>query len=103
MQVEKISARETSQYLAWDDFGSRIIGRATVVRSGDSALVQHIDISREYRGNGAGSELLKIILSDLEGLEVKTTTFEGRVKWYEKHGFRRTGERNKLVEMKKSP
>lgn len=70
-----------------------------IVRDGESAHIVEINVSREWRGRGIGSELLRIIKEDFRGKRVTAEVFRERVGWYERNGFERAGERGHLVLM----
>lgn len=96
MHIEKTCEGDTHRYECWDT--SSVIAVA-IVRDGESAHIVEINVNREWRGKGIGSWLLNLIKEDFGGKRITAEVFKERESWYERNGFRRTGEKGHLVMM----
>lgn len=104
MYTERNRSGRTREYLVWDDYQTQVIASAHVeLKSGNLVLLQNINVSPSYRGNGVGSELLSQILADFNGSKIMAYVFESRAEWYERYGFRRDGNKGPLVKVVKIP
>lgn len=91
------------RYECWDDYGCSVVASAVVREHGEQACLQDINVSSSYRRRGIGTGLLKQILADFRGRTIVASVFEGRVPWYERHGFRTAGRERNLVRIERAP
>jgi len=103
MQIERFEQEGARRYECWDDYGCSVVASAVVLEHGELARLQDINVSSSYRGRGIGTGLLKQILVDFKNAVIVANVFEGRVSWYERHGFRPVGKEGDLVRIEKSP
>lgn len=103
MQIERRDLEDRCKYVVWNEYGSHIIGSATLVDGDKPVLLKGINIQRNRRGRGIGSELLNRILSDFEDSEIIAEVFNARVRWYRRHGFELDEEFDQLVRVRRSP
>jgi N-acetylglutamate synthase-like GNAT family acetyltransferase len=104
MYTERNTSGRLCEYLVWNEYRTQVIASACVELEVDgSAVLHNINVSSGYRGNGVGTELLSQILADFSGSRIIAYVFEGRAKWYERHGFRRDGNKGSLVKVVKDP
>jgi len=103
MQIERFKQEGARRYECWDDYGCSVMASAVVREYGEQACLQDINVSSSYRGRGIGTGLLKQILADFKGRAIVVSVFEGRVPWYERHGFRTTGREGNLVRIERYP
>ncbi|KXB09232.1 hypothetical protein AKJ46_00680 [candidate division MSBL1 archaeon SCGC-AAA833K04] len=101
MQIERQELDEGYRYVVWNDYGTQIIGRAILKDEPNFVLLKDINIQRSLRGKGLGSKLLNQISMDFEGSELVANVFEGRVDWYQRHGFKPEDSEGQLVKVKK--
>lgn len=101
MQIERYESDGRQKYMVWNDFGSRIIGSAVLKRKHGTIVLDKINVTRTWRGEGVGSKLLSRILRDFEGEELVAYAFKSRVDWYRRHGFELMGKRGLLVKVRK--
>ncbi len=94
MRIEKSRDGNLQRYECWDTFV--VVGFA-VVQVGECVQILDINVRREWRGRGVGSELLAAILDDFGDRRITAEVFEERLTWYERNGFRRVGEKGPLV------
>jgi len=94
MRIEKSREGNLQRYECWDTF--TVVGFA-VVQIGESVHILDINVRREWRGRGVGSELLAAILEDFGERRITAEVFGERLSWYERNGFRRVGERGPLI------
>jgi len=99
MNVEKLSSGEHSEYLLWNESYSRVIGTARVAARNGSAEIEVINIEQDYRGKNLGTKLLEKVIQDFSEKELFTWTFNGRVEWYERNGFKPVETNGTLVKM----
>jgi GNAT superfamily N-acetyltransferase len=71
--------------------GERVVGFATAISDGVlSAFVPLLEVLPKYQGRGIGSELMRRLLAELEGLYmVDLACDEALVPFYERLGLRR--------------
>ncbi len=104
MQIERLDSGNMYQYILWDENGSRVIGGATILPQAERLVhLKNINVAGERRGEGLGNMLLERILMDFQGFEITAEVFEGRVAWYERHGFKRVSKHGTLVKLQKPP
>jgi ribosomal protein S18 acetylase RimI-like enzyme len=94
MRIEKSREGNMQRYECWDTF--TVVGFA-VVQIEERAHILDINVRREWRGHGVGSELLAAILEDFGDRRITAEVFRERLPWYERNGFRRVGEKGPLV------
>lgn len=102
MEIETHESGDTRKYLAWDDWGSRVVGSATLHDGEEPVLLKEISISRRLRGDGLGSKLLRRIMNDFEGSTIEAEVFEARLDWYRRHGFEVVEEMDQLFRIRRS-
>jgi len=101
VQIERYDSEHRYRYVAWDDFGSRIIGTAVVERRAGELVLDRISVTRVSRGNGVGTTMLTRILGDFIGEDIVVYSFRSRVGWYLRHGFEPEGRHGSLVKMRR--
>jgi GNAT superfamily N-acetyltransferase len=84
------------EYLIQDDLEIAVIARAVCYDDGEKVSVDLINVNRDFRGKGLGSQLLVKIISQFKDKNLITSTWKYLVPWYEKYGFRVIG-RNKGI------
>jgi ribosomal protein S18 acetylase RimI-like enzyme len=103
MRIESYQDEKVQRYECWDDYGCSIVGGAVVVRRDGYAYLKDINVSSGHRGNGIGTELLKLIISDFGDRHIVADVFADRLPWYERHGFEEIGREGHLVKIVRSP
>ncbi len=103
MQIEREESGKKCKYVVWNDYGSRIIGSATLIDSVEPIKLKQINIKRNSRSKGVGSTLLKHILKDFENSEIVAKTFKPRLDWYQRHGFEIEDDQGRLAVVKRKP
>lgn len=103
MQIERKQNQNRSKYLVWNETKTQIIASATLKDSAKPVTLKRIDVTRNRRSDGIGTELLKRILSDFENSKIVADVFSSRVDWYERHGFEAEKEMDQLVKVKREP
>lgn len=99
MQIDVIASEGQCEYYVWDDNFSRILAYAMIERNNGTAKIQIINVASEFRNNGVGSKLLARILEDFDEVDIFALTFEDRIAWYERHGFRIAGKEGELIKV----
>ncbi len=102
-EIMESFSREDSIYcvIEKDDV---VIGYAALFFVLDEANIINIGINNEYRGIGAGEELLKYLINNVKGKNVSKIFLEVRegnhiaVKLYEKIGFKEIGIRKNFYQ-----
>lgn len=88
-------------YEVWNDYKTQVIGGAVLDESGEDVAIKKINIQRNRRAHGIGSQLLEKIVSDYEDTVLKAWVFQARVNWYKRHGFQKEKENEDLIKMKR--
>ena len=101
MEIESEKQGSRKEYEIWNDYETHVIGAATVDESGESTSIETINIQRNRRDRGVGSELLKEIVSDYQDAELEAWVFSARLEWYERHGFEKEREKERLIKVRK--
>lgn len=70
--------------------GGKVVGWISAISDGVScAYIPHLAVLPEYQGNGIGSELVRRLLKDLEGLYMIDLTCDDElVSFYKRLGFK---------------
>lgn len=92
MEIEKQSFENVHEYTMWNESFSRVIASARLKQGGSEVVLETINVEHGYRGNGVGTRLLQRIIEDFAQHRLSAWVFEGRTAWYERNGFRRSGE-----------
>ncbi len=101
MEIESEKQGSRREYEIWNDYETHVIGAATVDESGESPSIETINIQRNRRDRGIGSELLEEIVSDYQDMELEAWVFSARLEWYERHGFEKEGKKEELIKVRK--
>ncbi|MHA1836167.1 MAG: GNAT family N-acetyltransferase [Candidatus Odinarchaeia archaeon] len=62
-----------------------------------------INVDRNYRSRGYGSRILTEIVKTYQYKKIVVTTFSYLKNWYEKFGFKKTGENGNIYFMEREP
>ncbi len=87
-RVECSVEEDVFEYRVYDDYGIGVIAYAKVTRGPGGAEIKVINVSREYRGRGVGSEVLARIVRDHGDCLIMVETFGYLVGWYERFNFK---------------
>lgn len=99
MKIDRVDCGERCRYKVWNEYQTHIIGTATVKRNKRPLVLENINVHRNRRDNGIGSELLQKVISDYEDSTIIAWVFDDRVDWYKRHGFTKEKETEELVKM----
>lgn len=103
MEIKREESESKCKYVVWNDYGSRVIGSATLINSTDPIKLKQINIKRNSRSKGVGSALLKNILEDFKDSEIIAKTFKPRLNWYQRHGFEIEEDKGRLAIVRRKP
>lgn len=102
MRIERRELGEHYKYVVWNDYGTQIVGRAILRHETEFLFLKDINIQRNLRGRGLGSELLERIYRDFEGSEIIANIFEDRLDWYNRHGFEFDDKKGQLIRVRRT-
>lgn len=103
MKINRKNRGDKCEYKVWNDYQSQIIGEAILDQTTKPIKLENINIKRNRRNKGIGSQLLKKIKSDYKNSEIIAWVFSGRTDWYQRHGFNLEKEKENLVKVRKPP
>ena len=89
------------EYVIHDDLEITVIARAVCTDDGEKVSVDLINVSRDFRGRGLGSQLLVKILDQFKRKNLITSTWKYLVPWYESYGFRVIGNNKGIFQLER--
>ncbi len=103
MEIVRNTKGTKCEYKIWNDYKTQIIGSATIDEKNQPVTLETINIQRNRRDKGIGSQLLQEIISDYQNTEIIVWIFNARLDWYKRHGFQTDKKREDLIKVRKPP
>jgi len=102
--VKEVMGQEGSVMLKYTDENAQVTGCVNLQQHGDKVYLGMLSVSPELQGAGIGKKLLKAAEEytlQVNGKAVYMTVISVRlelINWYERYGYKDTGERKPFVE-----
>lgn len=103
MEIVRNTKGTKCEYKVWNDYKTQIIGSATIDEKNKTVTLETINIQRNRRDKGIGSQLLQEIKSDYQNTEIIAWIFTARLNWYKRHGFQTDEKTEDLIKVRKPP